>query len=105
MDGSCLTDRVTAQAGRDFPGPGPGCGLECERADGPFLASGPIAAWRTERSVSERADGPFWALGRIAAWRAERSMCEWAVGLFSYSDRISVVNSNLSQFIFCSEII
>jgi hypothetical protein len=32
-------------------------------------------------------------------------MRERAVGLFSYSDRISVVNSNLSQFISCSEII
>jgi hypothetical protein len=29
MDGSRLADRVVAQAGRAFPGPGPGYGLEC----------------------------------------------------------------------------
>jgi hypothetical protein len=28
MDGSQSPDRVSAQAGRSFPGPGPGCGLE-----------------------------------------------------------------------------
>jgi hypothetical protein len=45
------------------------------------------------------------ASGCIAAWRVERSLRERAVGMFSYSGRILVVNSNLSQFIFCSEII
>jgi hypothetical protein len=105
MDDSRLADRVAAQAGRDFPGPGPGCGLERERADRPFLASGRIAAWRAGRAESERADGPFSASGRITAWRAERSLRERAVGLFSYLGRISIVNSNLLQFIFCSEII
>jgi hypothetical protein len=28
MDGSRTLDRVSAQAGRSFPGPGPGCSLE-----------------------------------------------------------------------------
>jgi hypothetical protein len=28
MDGSRTLDRVSAQAGRSFPGPDPGCGLE-----------------------------------------------------------------------------
>jgi hypothetical protein len=28
MDGSRTPDRVSAQAGRSFPGPGLGCGLE-----------------------------------------------------------------------------
>jgi hypothetical protein len=69
------------------------------------LASGCITAWCAERSVRERADVPFSASDRIAAWRAERSMREQAVGLFSYSYRISVVNSNLLQFIFYSEIV
>jgi hypothetical protein len=28
MDGSRSPDQVSTQAGRSFPGPGPGCGLE-----------------------------------------------------------------------------
>jgi hypothetical protein len=80
MDGSRLTDRVTAQEGRDFSGPGPHCGLEretcCARA-----GCGP-------RAVRERAAGRFSYSGQIAAWRANCTVRERAVGRFSYSGRI-----------------
>jgi hypothetical protein len=62
-------------------------------------------AWSVGRTEREWADGPFLTSGCIVVWRAEHSMRERAVGLFSYSDQISVVNSNLSQFIFYLEII
>jgi hypothetical protein len=56
MDGSRSPDRVAAQVGNDFSGPGPGCGLcaghaERERADGPVSVSGRMAAWRAERGL------------------------------------------------------
>jgi hypothetical protein len=86
-----------------------------------FPAQAQVAAWSA-------ADGPVLILGRMAAWRAERGLRvsgPWAIfgfgllrglahgvkcvragrGLFSYSGQILVVNSNLSQFIFCSEIV
>jgi hypothetical protein len=93
-----------------------------------FPAQAQVAAWSAGRTERERADGPVSVLGRMAAWRVEhglRASGPWAVfgfgplhslargvksaraghGLFSYSGRILVVNSNLSQFIFCSEIV
>jgi hypothetical protein len=59
MDGSRLPDRVTAQVGNVFPGPGPGCSLEHERADGPVFALGRMMAWCAERRMRERAVGCF----------------------------------------------
>jgi hypothetical protein len=61
-----------------------------------------FAAWSAGHVERERAGfrfGPNGSLVRGALYaRAGR-------GLFSYSGRISVVNSNISQFIFCSEIV
>jgi hypothetical protein len=76
-----------------------------EWAAGHFLYSGQIAAWRADRTVCERAVGRFSYLGWIVAWRMDRTIHEWAVSRFSYSGRIRVMNSNFSQFIFCSEIV
>jgi hypothetical protein len=93
-----------------------------------FLAQAQVAAWSAGRAEHEWADGPVSVLGRITTWRVERSLRasgSWAVfsfgslhglargaqsartgrGLFLYSGRILVVNSNLSQFIFYSEIV
>jgi hypothetical protein len=71
MDGSRSLDRVSAQAGRDFPDPGPGCGLERERAGGPVSVSGRMAAWHAERGL--RASGPraVFVFGPLRGWRAE----------------------------------
>jgi hypothetical protein len=59
MDGSRLTDRVAAQVGCSFPGPGPRMNPRVH----------------AERAVRERADGPFSFSGQIAAWRVERRFC------------------------------
>jgi hypothetical protein len=72
MDGSRSPDRVSAQAGRDFPGPGPGCGLErgtrgarAGRWTGFHLGPhGGLA--RGARSEEE------WATGRFRLWAASR---------------------------------
>jgi hypothetical protein len=78
---------------------------ERERADGPVSVSGCIAAWRAERSL--RASGPwdvfgFGPLHGLARGAQSARAGRW---LFLYSGRILVVNSNLLQFIFCSEIV
>jgi hypothetical protein len=93
-----------------------------------FSVQAQVEAWSAGRTERERADGAVSVLGRMAAWRAERGLRAsgpWAIfgfgplsglargvksaragrELFSYSGRILVVNSNLSQFIFCSEIV
>jgi hypothetical protein len=54
------------------------------------------------------ASGPravFSYSGQIAAWRVGHTVRERAVGRFLFLGRISIVNNNLSQFIFCSEIV
>jgi hypothetical protein len=61
MDGSRSPDRVSAQAGRNFPGPscGPGVGrAERERAGGSVSVSGRTAAWHAERGL--RLQGVSW---------------------------------------------
>jgi hypothetical protein len=86
-----------------------------------FLAQAQVAAWSVGRAERERADGPVSVSGRMVACHVERGLRvsgPWAIfgfgllrglargvqsaragrGLFSFS-------SNLSQFIFCSEII
>jgi hypothetical protein len=66
MNGSRSPDRLSAQAGFHFPGPGPGCGLErgtrgARAGRGLFLRLGPFGGLRRgEESESERATGRFW---------------------------------------------
>jgi hypothetical protein len=85
-------------------------------------------AWRARRAEREQADGPVSVSGRMAAWHAEcglRASGLWAVfgfgrlrglargmnsaragrGLFFIFGPNFVVSSNLSQFIFCLEIV
>jgi hypothetical protein len=84
-----------------------------------FPAQAQVAAWSAGRTECERADGPVSVSGRMAAWHAERGLRasgSWAVfgfgplrdlargvksaragrGFFLFSDRILVVNSNIS---------
>jgi hypothetical protein len=70
-----------------------------------FPAQAQIAAWTAGRAERERADGPVSVSGRMAAWHAERGLRAsgpWVVFIFGPN---FVVNSNISQFIFYSEII
>jgi hypothetical protein len=78
---------------------------ERERADGPVSISGRMAAWSAERSL--RASGPWAVFGFGPLRGLARGVKSARVGrvLFSYSGQILVVNSNHSQFIFCSEIV
>jgi hypothetical protein len=68
MDGSRLTDRVAAQAGRDFPGPGPRCSLErgtrCARVGrGPFFVFGPDRGLARGSHCVRAGRGPFFVFG------------------------------------------
>jgi hypothetical protein len=70
-----------------------------------FPAQAQVAAWSAGRAERERADGPVSASGRMTAWHAEhglRASGPWAIFIFGPN---FIVNSNLSQFIFCSEIV
>jgi hypothetical protein len=93
-----------------------------------FPAQAQVAAWSAGRAEREWASGPISVSGRMAAWHAERGLRAsgpWAVfgfgrlhglargmnsaragrGPFFIFGPNFIVNSNLSQFIFCSEII
>jgi hypothetical protein len=68
MDGSRLTDRVTAQEGRDFSGPGPHCGLEretrCARAGcGPFFVFGLDRGLARKLRCARAGRGPVFVFG------------------------------------------
>jgi hypothetical protein len=104
MDGSRSPDRVSAQAQVVVWSAGH---AERERAGGPVSVSGRMAAWHGEHGL--RASGP-WAVGRFRLWAASRlargvSSARAGRGPFSIFGPNFVVNSNLSQFIFCSEIV
>jgi hypothetical protein len=98
------------------------------RREETFPAQAQVAAWSMGRAERERAGGSVSVSGRTAAWHAERGLRAsgpWAVfgfgplhglacrmnsaragrGLFFIFGPNFVVNSNLSQFIFCSEIV
>jgi hypothetical protein len=98
------------------------------RREDTFPVQAQVAAWSTRRAECERAGGLIFVLGRMAAWHAERGLRAsgpWAVFSFGplrglahgmNSARVGrgpvfifrpnfIVNSNLSQFIFCSEIV
>jgi hypothetical protein len=101
MDGSRLTDRVAAQAGHDFPGLGPRCGLErgtrCAQAGRlAFFVFGLDRSLARGSHCARAGRGRFSYLGWIAAWRTDRTVHERTVGRFSYSGRIRVMNSNFS---------
>jgi hypothetical protein len=94
------------------------------RREEAFLAQAQVAAWSAGHAECERADGLISVSGRMAAWHGER-VRPWAIfgfgslrGLargessaradrepFSIFGPNFIVNSNLSQFIFCSEIV
>jgi hypothetical protein len=98
------------------------------RREETFPAQAQVAAWSAGRAERERAGGPVSVSGRMAAWHAEhglRASGQRAVfgfelfrglarevnsaragrGPFSIFGLNFVVNSNLSQFNFCSEIV
>jgi hypothetical protein len=50
-----------------------------------FLAQAQVVAWSVGRAERERADGPVLVSGRMAAWRVKRSLRAsgpWAVFVF-----------------------
>jgi hypothetical protein len=78
---------------------------EHERAGGPVSISGRMAAWHVERGLRKSGPraifgfGPFRGLARgVSSARAGR-------GPISIFGPNFIVNSNLSQFIFCLEIV
>jgi hypothetical protein len=92
------------------------------RRDETFLAQAQVAAWSVGRAERERAGGLFFVSGRMAAWHAKRGLRKsgpqavFGFGPFrslargEFSARtgrglIFTVNSNFSQFIYCSEIV
>jgi hypothetical protein len=98
------------------------------KRDETFSAQAHIAAWNARRAEHERAGGPFFISGRMAAWHAKRGLrksgsragfgfgplhglahgvnsARAGRGLFSIYGPNFAVNSNFSQFIFCSEIV
>jgi hypothetical protein len=98
------------------------------RREETFPAQAQVAAWSMGRAERERADGPVSISGRMAAWHAERglrasgpqavfgfeplrglargvSSARAGRGPFSILLTNFIVNSNLSQFIFCSKIV
>jgi hypothetical protein len=102
--------------------------MDGSRSPDQVLAQAQVAAWSVGRTERERAGGPVSVSGRMAAWHAEHSLRAsgpWAVfgfgplrglacgmnstragrGPFFIFGPNFVVNSNLSQFIFCSEIV
>jgi hypothetical protein len=105
MDDSRSPDQVSAQAGRSFPGPGSGYGLEHERDGGLISVSGRMVAWHGERGL--RASGPraVFGFGPLHGLAHGVSSARAGRGPFSIFGPNFVVNSNLSQFIFCSEIV
>jgi hypothetical protein len=93
-----------------------------------FPAQAHVAAWSVGRAERERAGGPVSVSGRMAAWHEEcglRASGPWAIfgfeplrglahgmnstragrGLFFIFGPNFIMNSNFSQFIFCSEIV
>jgi hypothetical protein len=93
-----------------------------------FPAQAQVAAWSMGRAERERAGGPVSVSGRMVAWHAERglrksgpravfgfrsfrglargvSSARAGRGPISIFGPNFVVNNNLSQFIFCSEIV
>jgi hypothetical protein len=108
MNGSHSPDRDSAQAGRDFPGSG--CGLErgTRRARAgrwtvfPLGPHGGLA--REARSEEEWAAGRFRlrAVSRPGTRSVFYACGPWADFIFGPN---FAVNSNFSQFIYCSEIV
>jgi hypothetical protein len=98
------------------------------RREETFPTQAQVAAWSAGRAERERAGGPVSVSGRMAAWHAERGLrasgtrAVFGFGplrglargvnsaqagrvLFSIFGSNFIVNSNLSQFIFCLEIV
>jgi hypothetical protein len=98
------------------------------RREEAFPAQAQVAAWSAGRVERERAGGLIFISGRMADWHRERGLRAsgpWAGfgfgllcgltrgvnparagrGLFSIFGPNFTVNSNFSQFIFCSEIV
>jgi hypothetical protein len=98
------------------------------RREETFPAQAQVAAWSVRRAERERAGGPVFVSGRMVAWHVERGLRASGLrAIFSFgplhglargvnSARAGcgpffifganfIVNSNLSQFIFCSEIV
>jgi hypothetical protein len=78
---------------------------EDERAGGPVFVSGRMAAWHLEHSL--RASGPRAVFGFVPLHALARGVnfAQAGRGPFFIFGPNFVVNSNLSQFIFCSEIV
>jgi hypothetical protein len=78
---------------------------ERERAARLFSVSGRMAAWDGERGL--RASGPraSFGFGLLRGQAHEMSSARTGRGPISFLGRIFAVNSNLSQFIYCSEIV
>jgi hypothetical protein len=78
---------------------------ERERAAGLISVSGRMAAWHVERGL--RASGPWAGFGFGAASRpgARVNSAQAGRGLFSIYEPNFAMNSNFSQFIYCSEIV
>jgi hypothetical protein len=98
------------------------------RREETFPAQAQVAAWSTGRAERERAGGPISVSDHMVAWHAERGLrasgpravfgfrplrdlargvnsARASRGSFSIFGPNFIVNSNLSQFIFCSEIV
>jgi hypothetical protein len=110
MDNSRSPDQDSAQAGRSFPGQAQVAAwsagrAERERAGGLISVSGRMAAWHGERG--RRASGPWAGFGFELLRGLARGVNSVRAGRgpFSIFGPNFTVNSNLSQFIFCSEIV
>jgi hypothetical protein len=106
------THRTEFQPRRDetFPGQAQVAAWSAGRAEREWAAglisvSGRMAAWHGERGL--RASGPraVFGFGPLHGLAREVSSARMGRGPISFLDRIFVVNSNFSQFIYCSEIV
>jgi hypothetical protein len=78
---------------------------ERERAGGPVSISGRMAAWHTERGLRESGSRAVFGFRPLRGLACGVSSARAARGPFSIFGPNFILNNNLSQFIFCSEIV
>jgi hypothetical protein len=78
---------------------------ERERAGGPVSFSGRMAAWHGERGLRASGSRAIFGFGPLCGLACGESSVRAGRGPFSIFGLNFEVNSNLSQFIFCSEIV
>jgi hypothetical protein len=78
---------------------------ERERAAGLISVSGHMAAWHGERGLRKSGPRAVFGFGPLRGLAREVNSARASRGLFSIYRPNFIVNSNFSQFIYCSEII